>query len=104
MPIKWQRQLQMASDISGACYICFDKDTVENPYATNPRPCPCKGSIEIHKQCLEKVVESNRTCSICKTKYNTKYLPNKDGRELIVEPLSNGGRVEYTINENNQRH
>ena len=86
------------------CYICYEQETPTNPYALNPRPCPCKGSIEIHKTCLQAVLKSTHNCSICKFKYDLTYLPKKDGRELIIETLPNGGQIEYTLNEANQIH
>jgi RING-variant domain/MORN repeat variant len=85
------------------CYICFEPDTKENPYVTNPRPCPCKGSIEIHQQCLEQLLKASRHCSICKSKYHLKYLPKREGKELIC--IVQGNRIiEYTVNESGQKH
>jgi antitoxin component YwqK of YwqJK toxin-antitoxin module len=86
------------------CYICYENESKENPYASDPNPCTCKGSIVIHKSCLENVIKTSRKCSICKSKYNLKYLPNKDGRELIVLTSNYGERIEYTINERGEKH
>jgi antitoxin component YwqK of YwqJK toxin-antitoxin module len=85
------------------CYICYEDESKNNPYVAEPSPCICKGSIVIHKSCLENVLKTSRNCSICKTKYNLKYLPQKDGRELI-ETSESGNRIEYTINERGEKH
>ena len=86
------------------CYICYENESKENPYASEPNPCPCKGSIVIHTKCLENVIKTSRNCSICKSKYNLKYLPQKDGRELIIETAEYGKRIEYTVNERSEKH
>jgi len=86
------------------CYICYEPATADNPYALDPRPCSCKGSIEIHQKCLQTLIQTRRHCTICKVKYNLAYLPQKNGRELIIEPQPEGGHIEYTVNENNQLH
>jgi antitoxin component YwqK of YwqJK toxin-antitoxin module len=89
---------------SVTCYICFENETIDNPFLKDPKPCRCKGSIMIHKDCLEQVIKSSRNCSICKYKYNLKYLPNRNGLELVVEVDSDGDITEYTINENGAYH
>jgi antitoxin component YwqK of YwqJK toxin-antitoxin module len=86
------------------CYICYENESKNNPYAAEPKPCICKGSIVIHKSCLENVLKTSRNCSICKCKYNLKYLPQKDGRELIISTSEYGERIEYTINERGEKH
>jgi len=90
-------------DESIQCYICYEDESKNNPYAVEPNPCICKGSIVIHTKCLENVLKTSRNCSICKAKYNLKYLPQKDGRELI-ETSEYGNRIEYTINERGEKH
>lgn len=84
------------------CYICYENESKENPYALSP--CMCKGSIVIHKSCLENMIKFSRICSICKSKYNLKYLPQKKGRELIVKTSDYGDSIEYTINELGEKH
>lgn len=86
------------------CYICVEAESPDNPYANEPLPCSCKGSITIHESCLKTVIEKSRVCSICKTRYNLKYLPQKNGRELIVEKLPNNYTLEYTVNEKGEKH
>jgi antitoxin component YwqK of YwqJK toxin-antitoxin module len=90
-------------DSEVVCYVCFEHESKNNPYAESP--CICKGSIVIHKQCLETVIKTSRNCSICKIHYNLKYLPQKDGKELIIKDAHNNGEIiEYTINERGQKH
>jgi antitoxin component YwqK of YwqJK toxin-antitoxin module len=86
------------------CYICYDPNSNENPFALSPPPCTCTGSIAIHIKCLNKVIKKSRICSICKTKYNLAYLPQKHGLELITEPLDYGRKIEYTVNKNGEKH
>lgn len=86
------------------CYICYDNEANDNKYASNPRPCQCKGSIQIHLRCLNQIIKSDRKCSICKCRYNIKYLPQKDGRELIIRQTNSGYTEEYTVNENGEKH
>lgn len=84
---------------SVVCYICYDTETKDNTYLKEPPPCECKGSIVIHKNCLEEILKTSRVCTICKTKYKIQYLPNKNGLELIIKEAINGDITEYTINQ-----
>lgn len=86
------------------CYICFELDSPDNPYTENPAACKCKGSIVIHKSCLDSLVKNSRKCGICKSKYNLHYLPNKDGLELVTEVEINGDIAEYTVDEDEEYH
>ena len=86
------------------CYICYDSETPTNVFLKDPKPCACKGSILIHKDCLETLIKTSRVCSICKTKYNIKYLPSKNGLELITEVAINGDITEYTVNHDGEEH
>jgi antitoxin component YwqK of YwqJK toxin-antitoxin module len=79
-------------------------DSLDNPYTDNPVPCKCKGSIVIHKACLDNLIKNSRKCSICKSKYNIHYLPSKDGLELIRETEINGDVTEYTVDEDEEYH
>jgi antitoxin component YwqK of YwqJK toxin-antitoxin module len=85
------------------CYVCYEPESPTNPYATNPRPCKCTGSLDIHIQCLQKIIETpQNTCKICRTKYNTFYLITKNGLELITEYNSNE-ISEYTVDESGKK-
>lgn len=86
------------------CYMCYESEEINNQFVKDPQPCLCKGSIVIHKNCLELVLKNSRTCSICKTKYNLAYLPTRDGLELIVETTPNGNISEYTLNIKGKKH
>ena len=98
-------QLQQSNAMqSTQCYICYDDETPSNPYAKEPPPCICKGSIFIHQSCLKKVIQTSKFCTICKTKYNLKYLPQRNGRELMYEFTEYNELVEYTINQSGQKH
>lgn len=84
---------------SVVCYICYDTETKDNSYLKEPPPCECKGSIVIHKNCLQEILKTSRVCTICKTKYKIQYLPSRNGLELITEVSINGDITEYTINQ-----
>lgn len=86
------------------CYVCMDTETESNPYAKEPLPCICRGSIVIHEKCLQTVIQKSRICSICKNRFNLKYLPQKNGRELVIERLSDNYILEYTVNERGEKH
>jgi antitoxin component YwqK of YwqJK toxin-antitoxin module len=86
------------------CYICYEPETKENSYVKEPPPCICKGSILIHKKCLQELIQKSRVCSICKTKYKVQYLPNINGLELITKVAPNGDIAQYTVNESGQKH
>ena len=82
------------------CYICYNPETEQNTFVKNPLPCSCRGSILIHTECFKELLKTSRNCSICKNKYNTYYLPNKNGLELITDVSENGYVREYTVNTN----
>jgi hypothetical protein len=81
------------------CYVCYEVETRMNPYVKEPSPCICKGSLVIHKQCLDKILKSSRICGICKTKYNSYYIPMRNGLEIVVEVNEYGDIIEYTVDE-----
>ena len=86
------------------CYICYENETPNNIYLKEVRPCMCKGSIIIHKECLKEIIKTSRFCSICKTKYNKQYLPQSEGKELFIETSTIGDNIEYTVNEKGEKH
>jgi antitoxin component YwqK of YwqJK toxin-antitoxin module len=49
------------------CYMCYDDETNES--LMDPSPCKCKGSIKIHKSCLNVVRMNTTKCGICKSEY-----------------------------------
>lgn len=67
------------------CYICYDETECRlNPIVINP--CECKGSLSIHKNCLQDIFTQHNTspcyssfapptCSICKSPYKTYKHP-----------------------------
>jgi len=85
-----------------SCYICYEKESQEDPYAN--QPCCCKGSIAIHLSCLKEQIKRSRICSICHHRYQLEYLPNKDGKELITKTNKHGDCIEYTINLEGKKH
>ena len=90
---------------SQVCYMCYDCESATNPYASNPLPCDCKGSLLIHESCLKDIISKNiHDCTICKAKYNKKYLPKRNGLDVIIQKLKSGGTIEYTVNSSGKRH
>ena len=86
------------------CYVCYESQTDATPFALSPLPCICTGSIAIHTRCLSQIIKESRFCSICKTKYNLQYLPQRHGLELVIESLEYGKQLEYTVNTNGDKH
>ena len=86
------------------CYICYEPETKDDSYLKEPPPCECKGSIVIHKECLQNILKNSRVCTICKTKYKLQYLPNKNGLELVTEVAINGDITEYTVDSDGDIH
>jgi antitoxin component YwqK of YwqJK toxin-antitoxin module len=91
-------------DSSQLCYVCYESPAAENPFALSPPPCKCTGSIVIHTKCLNQIIKKTHYCSICKTKYNLHYLPQRHGLELIIESLEYGKQLEYTVNSSGEKH
>ena len=91
------------------CYICYDTETTENPYASNPRPCACKGSIVIHLSCLEACVKRSKTCGTCKRPFHAlyhdipKYRASLLGLKQKTEFTSSTKSV-YTIDKHGKKH
>lgn len=82
------------------CYMCYEGANEINKFAE--RVCACKGSIQIHKNCLNQLRERGiRTCSICKAYYNIPRIYH-NGLELIYI-FSERIRM-YTINSNGEKH
>jgi len=83
------------------CYVCHEEDTVENPFASDPKPCTCIGSIVLHKDCLIKLLQRSDKCSICKKKFNIIYKPLEDG--FIIKHLY-GYTIRYMVNDSDKFH
>lgn len=86
------------------CYVCYESQTDATPFALSPPPCICTGTIKIHATCLSQIIKKTRNCSICKTKYNLHYLPQRNNLELIIESLEYGRQIEYTVNSSGEKH
>lgn len=91
------------------CYICYDTETSENPYALQPRPCACKGSIVIHLSCLEICVKRSTSCGTCKKPFHKiyhdipKYRASLLGLKQKMEFTSSTKAV-YTIDRHEKKH
>lgn len=83
------------------CYLCYGEDSAETPFALDPRPCACTGSIVLHKACLQRLMGRCAQCSICKKSYNLAYLQTEG--EYIVKYI-NGLKIKYKINILGQKH
>lgn len=77
------------------CYVCYEGDVKE--FADSV--CACKGSIKIHKDCLQHMWDNGvRVCSICKIHYK---MPQYSGNGLHIiteKDIHNGGISTYTVN------
>jgi antitoxin component YwqK of YwqJK toxin-antitoxin module len=73
------------------CYICLTDSSEES--FINPSPCKCKGSIKIHKSCLESVRKNSPRCGICKCEYNieNEFIEyHNNGSIKAIHNLQNG--------------
>ncbi len=75
--------------VEETCYICMS-GAAEEAFV-EPRPCKCKGSINIHGSCLEEVKKVSQICGICKKVYCN---PGSDG--LITIRRVNRGMIELS--------
>lgn len=71
------------------CYICMNG--VAEEAFVEPKPCKCKGSINIHVSCLEQVKRVSQICGICKKAYCN---PGPDG--LITIRRMHRGMIELS--------
>jgi antitoxin component YwqK of YwqJK toxin-antitoxin module len=92
------------------CYYCYGEESAEEPFALDPKPCACTGSIMLHKTCLQQLIQRSNTCSICINQYNLAYLPRLEELEELEEEdgyiIENNGcfKNKYKVNEAGQRH
>lgn len=69
------------------CYICLEGGDV-----MSPGPCMCRGSLSIHRACLQKVQQSTMSCGVCKARYSVVC----DGSHR--ETVGSKHIVYYTVN------
>jgi NACalpha-BTF3-like transcription factor len=67
------------------CSICFESLEDDKIHTT-------KCSHSYHKECLEKWLNKNNTCPICRTK-----IGNKRNRETYTNQNTTGGYIQYYI-------
>ena len=58
----------------------------------SPGPCMCRGSLSIHRACLQKVQQRTMSCGVCKARYSVVC----DGRHH--ETVGSKEIVYYTVN------
>jgi antitoxin component YwqK of YwqJK toxin-antitoxin module len=86
------------------CYICYEEGSDTKPLALDPPPCDCKGSIAIHKACLQEVLVKNVfVCSACNKHYSEKYFPGYD-KDAIYEIDNDGYKLKYYVNDRFEKH
>lgn len=76
------------------CYVCYNSETDTLKFI-DYEVCLCKGSIQIHKSCLEKILETTNICGICKSRYK-QQLKFVNGLAEVVE-RKNGYRTIYKV-------
>lgn len=79
-------------DVASCCYICLEGEDL-----MSPGPCHCRGSLGIHRACLERVQTYTMSCGVCKARYSSLW----DG--LHRERTLNGNQIVYSV-ENGRRH
>jgi antitoxin component YwqK of YwqJK toxin-antitoxin module len=82
------------------CYLCYGPASAEDPFAVDPKPCQCTGSIVLHKGCLQQLMSRSATCSICKSAYNLVYLATEG--EYVVKYMIDH-KIKYKINAAGQK-
>jgi len=82
------------------CYLCYGPASAEDPFAVDPKPCQCTGSIVLHKSCLQQLMSRSATCSICKGTYNRVYLATED--DCVVKYIDKC-KIKYKINAVGQK-
>lgn len=85
------------------CYYCYEEASTENPFAVTPKPCLCRGSICIHRSCLQEILTRTNNCGICKAPYNAFYRCqlNADGS---IEEVKRGILHRYFVNDAGEYH
>jgi len=56
-----------------SCYICLEEDG----QLMTTKGCSCKGSISIHRSCLQEWLQTTDNpfqCAVCKTEYDGSFL------------------------------
>lgn len=82
------------------CYLCYGSASTEDPFAIDPRPCQCTGSIVLHKACLQQLMGRSPSCSICKGAYNLVYLATEG--DYVVKYIDKC-KIKYKINAAGQK-
>jgi len=78
-----KRQPTCLSKISMSCYICLE----EEGELMQTRGCGCKGSVAIHKTCLQEWLDKAENpfqCTVCKGDYAGTFLTNFLSEEEIL--------------------
>jgi antitoxin component YwqK of YwqJK toxin-antitoxin module len=89
------------------CYICYEEETTELPFARDPLPCACRGSIHIHTECLQTVISPNDLtksqirCRTCRVKYHDAYVQTDDGYHLDEDDEY---RIKFKTNSEGKYH
>lgn len=98
------------------CYLCYGEESAEKPFALDPKPCDCTGSIVLHIGCLQQLLMYSKNCSICKKNYNITclnlYFKNKQKFDGFIIEHINGikygikYRIKYKfkVNDAGQKH
>ena len=89
------------------CYICHEE---ENNKRSNKRfhdtGCGCKGSINIHLGCLEKLMISRGSCECPVCKRDIYYVCPHSGMRIIYNNVHGNDKLvsKYTINGEGKKH
>ncbi len=101
--------MKMEANDDVYCYLCYEGETEEKKYAVEP--CACKGSIKIHKECVERLWNNTRVCGICKGKWKKPrgvVVPRpkeyRDGLELVTTVHKNCIKQVYTVDADGKKH
>ena len=79
-----------------SCYICLEEENL-----MEVKGCDCKGSISIHKACLDQWIQTTDNpfqCTVCKGDYNGTFLTHfLSEEEILFHPAGNEVEEEREI-------
>ena len=89
------------------CYICHEEENTKRiAKRFHDTGCLCKGSINIHRECLEKLMMSRGSCECPVCKRDIYHFCPHSGQRIIYANVPGKDYLvsKYTINEAGQKH
>lgn len=83
------------------CMLCYEE--AGSAGFMDPHPCNCRGTMQIHEACFQRLREQYSKCPACMAEFPQPPLVYENGLAK-VKKVDNVFRVEYTVNEAGQKH